>query len=123
MRLLIADDDRGGANTLAILLRREGFQVEVAYDGQKAVESALAFDPDVLILDLDMPVLDGFQTIRQLRTMSQFARKRFVALTSFSAQTHLEDASRAQFDDYLIKPCELDVLKKILSEVAATASD
>jgi DNA-binding response OmpR family regulator len=121
MRLLIADDDRGGANTLAVLLRREGFQVEVAYDGQKAVESALVFDPDVLILDLDMPVLDGFQTIRRLRAMPQFVRKHFVALTSYSAQTHLDDASRAHFDDYLIKPCEMDVLRKILSEVAAPA--
>jgi DNA-binding response OmpR family regulator len=123
MRLLIADDDRGGANTLAILLRREGFQVEVAYDGQKAVEAALAFDPDVFILDLNMPALDGFQTIRRLRAMPQFDRKRFVALTSYSDQAHMDDAARAHFDDYLVKPCELDVLRKILSEAAATAGE
>lgn len=123
MRLLIADDNRGGADTLAILMRREGYQVEVAYDGQKAVELALAFDPDVFILDLDMPVLDGFQTVNRLRAMPRFVHKPCIALTSYSDQSHMDEASRVQFDDYLIKPCELDVLRKILSDVAATAGD
>jgi CheY-like chemotaxis protein len=123
MRLLIADDDRGGANTLATLLRREGFQVEVVYDGQKAVELALVFNPDALIIDLEMPTLDGIQTARRLRAMPQFVCKRFVALTSYADQTHMDDASKAQFDDYLIKPCELSVLRKILAEVAASAGN
>ena len=61
LRLLIVDDHSDSADTLALLLRHHGFDVQVAYEGQKAIEVARSFRPDVFIVDLAMPVLDGFR--------------------------------------------------------------
>src|SRR5690242_973874 len=119
MRLLIADDNHDSADSLAMLMRSEGYEVQVAYDGRQTIEAASAFEPDVFILDLTMPALDGFETARRLRAMPAYAEKLFVALTAHAEQTHLDEASRASFDEYLIKPCKLDVLRQILSEAAA----
>ena len=118
-RLLIADDQKDSAETLAMLLRMEGFDVEVAYDGQQALETALTFRPDILILDLNMPALDGFQVAGRLRALPQFAHKQFVALTGYGDQQHLDAASKLEFDEYLVKPCKLNLLMTILTEAAA----
>jgi CheY-like chemotaxis protein len=121
-KVLVADDDRDAADTLAALLRQEGHDARVAYDGEETIAAALAFEPDVLILDLAMPALDGISLARQLRTMPQFQRKCFIACTGHSDQGHLDKASRAQFDEYLIKPCRFDVLRAILGEWHERAS-
>ncbi len=118
-RLLIADDNKDMANSLARLLRHEGFETQVAFDGEQAVERAVEFNPDVLILDIDMPVLDGLQAAHRLRGMPQFSGKTFVALTGFSDQRHLDLASQAEFDEYLIKPFKIDTLMTILTEAAS----
>jgi CheY-like chemotaxis protein len=116
--LLIVDDERDAADTLAALLNLQGFIAHVAYDGNAAVAKAIACNPDAFILDLEMPVLDGFQLAKHLREIPQFKSKRYIALTGFSDQEHLDQASRLQFDEYLIKPCKLDVLMGILRETA-----
>lgn len=115
-RLLVADDHREVADTLAMLLRHNGFEVEVAYDGEQTIQIALAFNPDVFILDLGMPNTDGFQTAQRLRAMPQFGSKLFVALTGYTDQQHLDEATKSHFDEYLFKPCNVDLLKTILSE-------
>jgi CheY-like chemotaxis protein len=117
-RLLIADDNRDEADVLSMALRHEGFEVEVAHDGGQAVTMALQFKPDVLFVDIAMPVLDGFQVVRCLRAMPNFTNKVFVALTGFSDQEHLDQASNAEFDEYLVKPFSLDSLMTILAEAA-----
>jgi two-component system, chemotaxis family, CheB/CheR fusion protein len=99
-----------------MLLEREGFETAVAYGGQQAVETAVEFDPDVLILDLDMPDLDGFQVATRLRAIPRFSSKHFIALTSHSEQPLLEEASKVSFDYYMIKPCDVHVLKTILAD-------
>ncbi len=116
-RVLIADDDQDTANTLAMLLEQHGCEVRVAYNGQHAVEVAQAFEPDVFILDLTMPALDGFETATRLREFPKFKGKHFIACTGHEDQGHLDRASRVKFDDYLIKPCKLDVIMEILNEV------
>jgi CheY-like chemotaxis protein len=119
MRLLVADDDRDSADVVARLLRCAGQEVAVAYGGREAVELAEALCPDVLILDLAMPAVDGIQIANHLRSKPQFADKRFIALTGHTDQAALDAASKAQFDDYLLKPCDFDTLMKILAEAAA----
>ena len=82
-RLLIADNNRDMATSLSLLLRREGFEVQVAHDGDQAVKIAFSFDPDVLILDLCMPILGGLQVANQLRALPEFAGKSFIAITGY----------------------------------------
>jgi CheY-like chemotaxis protein len=115
-RLLIADDQHDSAETLAMLLRSRSFQVEVAFDGRQAVDAAISFNPDALILDLNMPGLNGFQVAHCLRAFPQFSDKQFIALTAYSDQRNMDAASKVEFDDYLTKPCKLDLLMKILAE-------
>jgi two-component system, chemotaxis family, CheB/CheR fusion protein len=116
--VLIVDDERDAANTLAALLQLEGFVTHVAYDGNEAVAKAIACNPDAFILDIQMPRQDGFQLAQRLREMPQFKHKRYIAFTGFSDQEHLDRASNLAFDDYLVKPCKLDVLMGILRETA-----
>src|SRR4051794_15441197 len=106
--VLIVDDDKDAADTLAALLRIRGFIPHVAYDGNEAIAKANACNPDAFILDLEMPGQDGFQLVNRLQAMPQFRSKRYIALTGFSDQEHLDHASRMEFDDYLVKPCKLD---------------
>jgi two-component system, chemotaxis family, CheB/CheR fusion protein len=117
-RLLIADDIRGSADILAYLLKREGYETAVAYGGEQAVETAVNFDPDTLILDLDMPDLDGFQVATRLRALPTFSSKRFIALTSHAEQPLLEEASKVSFDGYMVKPFDVHVLKTMLADPA-----
>jgi two-component system CheB/CheR fusion protein len=116
--ILVIDDDKDAANTLAALLQLEGFVTHVAYEGNEAVAKAIACDPDAFILDIQMPRQDGFQLAQRLREMPQFKNKRYIALTGFSDQEHLDRASNLAFDDYLVKPCKLAVLMAILRETA-----
>jgi CheY-like chemotaxis protein len=116
--VLIVDDERDAANTLAALLQIKGFVTHVAYDGNEAIAKAIACNPDAFILDLEMPGQDGFQLANRLRAMPQFKSKRYIALTGYADQEHLDQASKLEFDDYLVKPCKLDVLMGILRETA-----
>jgi CheY-like chemotaxis protein len=118
LRVLIVDDNRDGADTLAALLDSEGFEVRVAYDGQLALALAQQFHPDVFIIDLVMPNMDGFQLARRLRATPEFARALLIALTGLSAQRNLDEASKAQFDEYVHKPPKMSTLLAILSEAS-----
>jgi CheY-like chemotaxis protein len=118
LRLLVVDDNRDGADTLAMLLQSRGFEVRVAYNGEQAIETALSFCPDVLIVDLLMPAPDGFEVARRLRAMPQCAHATFVALSGCSDQPHFDEASKAQFDEYVVKPPEMSLLLAILAEVS-----
>ncbi|HTU26320.1 MAG TPA: response regulator [Pirellulales bacterium] len=121
LQLLIVDDNRESADTLAFLLRRHNFTVDVAYDGKQAIEAAVSCRPDVFIVDLVMPHLDGFELAKRLRAMPEFAHSVFVALSGLSEQSHLDAASKAQFDEYLFKPPKIDLLLGILSEASDRA--
>ena len=119
IRLLIADDNRDMANSLALLLRREGFEVQVACDGDQAIETALLFNPDVLILDLCMPILGGLDVANHLQKLPEFAGKVFIAMTGYTDARHLDQVAQAQFDEYLIKPFRLDRLLSMLEHVSS----
>ncbi|HEX4143611.1 MAG TPA: response regulator [Pirellulales bacterium] len=121
LRLLVVDDNRDSADSLALLLQSLGHEVSVAYEGQQAIDAALSFHPDVLIVDLAMPVLDGFQVAKKLRAVPEFADSVFVALSGHSDQPYFDEASKAQFDEYLVKPPKLSLLSAILSEVSERA--
>jgi CheY-like chemotaxis protein len=118
LRLLVVDDNRDSADSLAMLLGHEGFEVHVSYGGQAAIAEAIAFRPEVLIVDLAMPIVDGFEVAKQLRARPEFEHAIFVALSGLSDQPHLDEASKVEFDEYLFKPPQLDLLLAILSEAS-----
>jgi len=119
LRVLIVDDNADAAESLGKLLTTHGFATAVAHGGEAGLELAHTFTPDVFILDLSMPGMDGYELARRLRAQPEFSQKHYVALTAHSDQSHMDGATNARFDDYLVKPCKVPLLLKILSEVGS----
>lgn len=116
-RVLIVDDNVDAADSLAMLLRLDGYEVETVGDATRVVAAVARFAPQFVLLDLGLPQLDGYEVARRLRqaaAASQCAAPRLIALTGYG-QTHDRERARAAgFDDYLVKPADLDVLTRIL---------
>src|SRR5215211_313987 len=84
LHVLVVDDNKDAADSLALLLQLWGYVVRVAYDGSSGLRAALAYQPDCLFLDVGLPDLDGCTLARQLRAQSGLGRAKFVALTAYS---------------------------------------
>jgi CheY-like chemotaxis protein len=117
LRVLVADDNRDAAESLAALLRILGNDVKVAYDGIEAVEAARAFRPNVILLDIGMPLLDGYGAAREIRRDPQIGVAKLVALTGWGQEEDRQRVRAAGFDEHIVKPAELEVLRRMLSEV------
>lgn len=105
-RVLIADDYEDAAESLAVLLQCAGARTEIALDGRKALAVATHWRPDVCVLDLQMPGLDGREVARQIRAQSWDERPLLVALTGWTTQRDRLSALEAGFDHYVTKPVE-----------------
>jgi two-component system OmpR family response regulator len=104
------DDNVDAADTLAIVLRLEGHDVRSVYSGQDAIELVTSFAADVVLLDIGLPEMDGYETARRIRQLPGAASPRLVALTGYG---ELEDRQRALtsgFDHHLIKPVDPEAL-------------
>jgi CheY-like chemotaxis protein len=101
LRFLIADDNKDAAQTLAALLTHERHEVRLAHDGRKAVDLALSWEPDVVVLDLQMPEMSGFVAAEMIRRNTQVSV--LAALTGLSGQTVREQAEKAGFDLFFSK--------------------
>jgi PAS domain S-box-containing protein len=113
-RVLVVDDNRDGAEALARLLRSRGYDVIAEYDGLTALEQAKRLEPDVVLLDLGMPNVDGFQVCESLRAHTWRRRPCIVALTGWGRENDLVRTKNAGFDAHLIKPVDGDVLVELL---------
>ncbi|KND59557.1 Two-component hybrid sensor and regulator [Candidatus Burkholderia verschuerenii] len=114
-RILIADDDDDALAGLAHLLSGMGHDVALAANGAQAVEVATQFAPDVVILDLGMPLVDGLAAARALRQLPTGRAMLLVALTGWGQPQHREMTQDAGFDVHLVKPISADQLFFILS--------
>jgi len=112
-RILVADDDLDGAETLAIVLRVAGHDVQIAHDGPSTLRIAADFQPDVVFLDVGMPGMDGFETARQLRQRAELDKAVLVALTGYGRAEDRQRAAQAGFDHFLVKPTPPKVLTDI----------
>jgi CheY-like chemotaxis protein len=115
LRVLIVDDNRDAADTLALLLKLWGFQPLVAYDGPAALAVAAAQRPDVVLLDLSLPGMDGFEVARHLRQQPGSETTPLIAVSGYGQEGDLRHTRRAGFDRHLIKPFEPEELRRILS--------
>ncbi|MEO8677979.1 MAG: ATP-binding protein [Vicinamibacterales bacterium] len=113
-RVLIADDSHDGADSLAFILRAAGHEVTTAYDGRSAIELADATRPDVVLLDIGMPEVSGYDVARAIRRESWGRNMRLVALTGWGQADHRRRSLEVGFDDHLVKPVEMEVLEEVL---------
>jgi CheY-like chemotaxis protein len=105
-RILVADDNRDAAETLAMLLRLSGHEVQVAHSGAQAFALALQSRPDVAVLDIGMPDLDGYQVARKIRGELWGDRMLLVAVTGWGQEDDKRAAEAAGFNHHLTKPME-----------------
>jgi PAS domain S-box-containing protein len=126
-RILVVDDNVDAAETLAVLLRWEGHDVRVAHDGPAALAAAQADPPDVMILDLGMPGMDGYEVARRLREQPGANDILLVALTGWAQEEDRRRCYEAGFDGHLPKPAEPDALRqffvhpKLVRQAASTS--
>ena len=113
-RVLVADDDRDTVDTLSALVALWGHDVRVAYGGGAVLEVALAFQPDVLLLDVAMPKPDGCYVAQQLRRDASFEGTLLVAITGYADEAHRLLGEEAGFDHYLVKPVDPSTVEWLL---------
>ena len=117
-RILVVDDNRDAADSVATLLELAGNEVHTAYDGLQALEIAEAVRPDVMLLDIGLPKLNGYQVARRIREQPWGKRIALVALTGWGQNEDREKSRNSGFDTHLVKPVDPNVLLKLLSELS-----
>jgi signal transduction histidine kinase/ActR/RegA family two-component response regulator len=113
-RILIADDSEDGADSLSFLLRAAGHEVHTAYDGRTAIRLAEELLPDVVLLDIGMPEVSGYDVARAIRREAWGRAMRLIALTGWGQAEHRRRSLEVGFDEHLVKPVELEVLEEVL---------
>jgi signal transduction histidine kinase/ActR/RegA family two-component response regulator len=118
-RILVVDDNRDSADSLALLLRLTGHAVQVAYDGRAALEAALAGSPEVVFLDIGLPGMDGHEVARRLRAQGGMEGALLVAVSGYGQEEDRVRSLEAGFDHHLVKPVEPEAVQALLAERAA----
>jgi PAS domain S-box-containing protein len=113
-RILVVDDNRDAADTLGMLLRNLGHEVRLAHDGLEAVGAAADFEPDVVLLDIGMPKLNGYDTARRIRDQ-RGDRVMLIAVTGWGQEEDRRRSAEAGFDHHLTKPVNLGMLQKLIA--------
>jgi PAS domain S-box-containing protein len=115
-RILVVDDNVDAATTLELLLQSLGHETRVAHDGFQALELAARFRPDVVLLDIGLPGMSGYEVATRLRGMEQGRPFRIVAVTGWGQESDRQKTREAGFDVHLVKPVDLTELTQILQE-------
>jgi CheY-like chemotaxis protein len=115
LRILIADDNRDAANSLAMLLRMDGHDIQLAFDGDEAVALTAQFHPQVLLLDIGMPKRNGYEVAQTVRAQHSLAPMVLIALTGWGKSEDRDRALSSGFDHHLTKPIDLDDVRELLS--------
>ena len=114
-RVLIVDDNVDSADSLAMVLICDGHQIERVYTARAALERAQSFHPDVVLLDIGLPEMDGYEIARRIRKVPELAGVRLVALTGYGQPDDRLRAQSAGFDEYLVKPVEFHALARSIA--------
>ncbi len=121
-RVLVVDDNRDGAETLAALLSLRGFDVSLAFDGQQALSAADSFRPDIVLLDIGLPKLNGYEVCKAIKSMPWAAATKIVAITGWGDAKSRQAAFDAGFDRHFVKPVTESQVVAIIDELLAGAS-
>jgi signal transduction histidine kinase/DNA-binding response OmpR family regulator len=119
MRVLIVDDNVDAADLLVLLLRREGHDAEAVYKSRDGLERAEVFRPDIVLLDIGLPELDGYEVARRLRSNPALSHMRLIAVTGYGQANDRARTLAAGFDDHLVKPVGVQQLQRSIGGIAA----
>jgi len=121
--ILVVDDFEDGREMYASYLRYSGYRVDEAADGYEALEKAFALLPDIILMDLSLPGIDGWQATRELKKDARTSKIPVVALTGHALEAHSRSAKEAGCDAFIVKPCMpmdlLNEIRRILDSAAA----
>ncbi len=115
-RILVVDDNRSNAQSLELLLRALGQEVYTAYDGPEALELARKYRPEVVLLDIGLPLMDGYEVARRCRKDPNLKILTVVAMTGYGQDSDRQRSQEAGFDAHLVKPVNLDDLRLLLKQ-------
>src|SRR5262249_19296206 len=115
-RVLIVDDNRDGADSLATLLQLLGHEVRTEYSAEGALAHVRGFDPHLVLLDIGLPRIDGYEVARRMRTASP--TRRLIALSGYGRNEDQQRSAEAGFDAHLIKPVDLAELRRVIASAS-----
>ena len=115
-KVLVVDDERDGAEGMAMFFRCLGHETATANNGLEALEVSARFKPDAVILDIEMPLMDGFQAARAMRDRATGAKPLLVAVTALAGDDVAARAKSCGFDFYLAKPVNLESLRALVEQ-------
>ena len=116
-KILVADDDQDSAESLAMLLQMMGHEVRSALNGLEAIAVAAAFEPDLIVLDIGMPGLDGYEVCRRIRQQPWAHAVVIAALTGWTRDEDRDRSQEAGFNHYLVKPVDPQVLADLVARI------
>jgi CheY-like chemotaxis protein len=118
--ILVVDDNADAAESLAMLLRVRGHEVRVALDGETALQAASTYRPEVVLLDIGLPRMDGYEVARRLRTEWGPEKALLVAVTGYGQEEDRRRSEEAGFDAHLVKPVDPDALHRLVEGSGVT---
>jgi CheY-like chemotaxis protein len=116
-RVLVVDDNRDAAASLGMLLKLLGAEVRVVNDGPAALEILASYRPTVVLLDIGMPGMDGYEVARRIRQQPEWRDLMLIALTGWGQEEDRRRTSEAGFDHHLLKPADLTALKDLFTSL------
>ena len=120
--VLVVDDNKDAAQSIALLLESWGCEVQLAYDGLRALEAAKACHPDVVLLDIGLPRMDGYEVAKKMRQQPALQSVMLVAITGYGQESDRQRSQAAGFNHHLAKPADFGKLQQILASVSEKAT-
>jgi CheY-like chemotaxis protein len=117
-RILVVDDNKDAAKSLALLLTLQGHETQTAADGEEAVQHAVEFNPGVVLLDIGLPKLDGYEACRAIRTLRLGNQPLVIALTGWGQEDDRRRSREAGFDSHVVKPVDCQELLSMIESLA-----
>ncbi len=118
LRVLVVDDNTSSADTMAMLVQQLGHEVRTVYDGPKTLATAIAYRPNVVLLDIGLPGMNGYELATLMRQEPDLQNIILVAVTGYGQESDRQHAQAAGFDHYLVKPADFTQVEQILAAVA-----
>lgn len=116
-KVLLVEDNPQNRYLITFLLQKSGYEVVIAEDGEEAVEAVPQHRPDVILMDVQLPKIDGYEATRRIKSDERFSAIPVLALTAHSMKGDRTKALEAGCDDYITKPVDIDVLLRRIEEV------